>query len=181
MFPFLYLECLHSLRCHFKTWWPVCSYPGDWLSSCCCASALEVLSGRPLDSETHCGELRAAGISTGKWQNTLLIKLWQVELNNWTMENHLKSISAWYVVFVAAPVCRGGCREYTRGTVGRVRNTQLVLVGLPKRSTGPQLQSGYNQLQKQLGRNTDWSIIYFYFNTLGHMIFGATCGHLKSF
>lgn len=83
------------------------------------------------------------------------------------MENHLKSMTAWYVVLVPVPVCRGGCREYTRGTVGRVRNTQLVLVGLPKRSTGPQLQSGYNQLQKQLGRNTDWSIIYLYFKHSG--------------
>lgn len=66
----------------------------------------------------------------------------------------------WYLISV--PACRGGCRGYSRGIVGRVRNIRQVLAGPPKRSTGPRLQSGYNQLQKQLGRNTDRRVIYIF-------------------
>lgn len=59
-----------------------------------------------------------------------------------------------------APVCRGGCHESSLGTVGRVHNTPLVPARPPGRSTEPQLQSGYNQLHEQLGKNKQiWSSI----------------------
>lgn len=51
------------------------------------------------------------------------------------------------------PVCRGGCRESSLGTVGRVRSTPLAPARPPRRWAGPRLQSGYNQLHRQLGKN----------------------------
>ncbi len=53
---------------------------------------------------------------------------------------------------ITVPVCRGGCHERSRGTVGKVHNTLLAPAKPPGRSTELQLQSDYNRLHRQLGK-----------------------------
>lgn len=60
-----------------------------------------------------------------------------------------------------APVCRDGCHEHSLGTVGRAHNTRLALARPPRRSAEPQLQSGYNQLREESGKNKQtWSLLW---------------------
>lgn len=67
---------------------------------------------------------------------------------------------------ITPPVCRDGCREHSPGTVDRVHNTRLAPARPPRRSAGPLLPSGCNQLQKESGNNEN--------------VYGAMCAWIYS-